>query len=94
MRHIRRPSHEKQPHIRRLRHIHKQPPNPRMRRMLKPRLVLRRLPGLKPVQRTLPSRRKRPLQKNADNSSKSDRFRETARSTCCEPLVCIIDGGV
>jgi hypothetical protein len=62
--------------------------------MLKPRLIPRPLPGLKLVQRTLPSQRKRPLQRNGDNSSKTDRFRETARSTCCEPLVCIIDGGV
>jgi hypothetical protein len=52
--------------------------------MLKPRLIPRLLPTLKSIQPL--SQRKKLLQKNGDNSSKSDRFRETARSTCCEPL--------
>ena len=62
--------------------------------MLKPRLIPRLLPELKPIQRVPLSQRKRLLQKNGDNSSKPDRFHETARSTCCEPLFCIMDSGV
>jgi hypothetical protein len=64
--------------------------------MLKARLDRRLLPDhrLRPIQKMPLSQRKTLLQKNDDNNSKPDGVNETARSTCCEPLFCIIDSGV
>jgi hypothetical protein len=62
--------------------------------MLKPSLIPRLLPGLKPVQRMLLSQKKKLLPKNGDNSSKPNCFKEAARSKWCEPLFCNLDRGV
>ena len=66
--------------------------DPRMRHIRKPRRIRSLLPKprLRSTQRALLSQqKKRPIQKNGDNSSKPDYFHETARSTCCEPLSCV-----
>ncbi len=73
----------------RARRIPRPRPDPRLKRVRRTSLSQKKrpLPGrLKPVRRTPLNQKKMRLQKNGDNSSKPDRFHETARSPCCELL--------